>query len=110
MSKFVIFQTRSGEYQFSLRAGNGQELLKSISYPSRFDCDLGIQTVKSNAQELNYFNRLADSNGQAYFTLLTCTGQIIGFSDFYDNSSIRDNGIISVMKIAPRADISISED
>lgn len=110
MSKFVIFQTKSGEFQFSLRAGNGQEILKSISYSSRTDCDHAIHTAKSNAQELEYYQRLADLDGQAYFTLINCSGQIIGISDLYECSTIRDNGIISVMKIAPRADISDIED
>jgi uncharacterized protein YegP (UPF0339 family) len=51
MGKFVISQRVNGEYQFNLKAGNGQVIGKSELYESEAARDNGIESVKKNAGE-----------------------------------------------------------
>ena len=44
-------------------------------------------------------------NGKPYFTLKATNGQVIGQSQMYASERNRDNGIASVMKNAPIAEI-----
>jgi len=46
--KFVITKT-SGQYQFVLRAGNGEIIATSERYTTKTAAKTGIESVKSNA-------------------------------------------------------------
>lgn len=105
MGKFVITTRKNGEYQFSLKAGNGQEILGSEGYTTKSACQNGIESVKKNSQDDARFERLESKNGKWYFNLKATNGQIIGSSEMYESASSRDNGIESVKKNAPDADV-----
>jgi len=105
MGKFVITTRKNGEYQFSLKAGNGQEILGSEGYTTKSACQNGIESVKKNSQDDARFDRLESKNGKWYFNLKATNGQIIGTSEMYESASSRDNGIESVKKNAPDADV-----
>lgn len=105
MGKFVITTRKNGEYQFSLKAGNGQEILGSEGYTTKSACQNGIESVKKNSQDDARFERLESKNGKWYFNLKATNGQIIGTSEMYESASSRDNGIESVKKNAPDADV-----
>ncbi len=105
MGKFVITTRKNGEYQFSLKAGNGQEILGSEGYTTKAACQNGIESVKKNSQDDARFERLESKNGKWYFNLKATNGQIIGTSEMYESASSRDNGIESVKKNAPDADV-----
>lgn len=105
MGKFVITTRKNGEYQFSLKAGNGQEILGSEGYTTKAACQNGIESVKKNSQDDARFDRLESKNGKWYFNLKATNGQIIGSSEMYESASARDNGIESVKKNAPDADV-----
>lgn len=47
--KFVISKRSDGEYQFNLKAGNGQVILTSEGYKAKSSCEDGIAPVKINA-------------------------------------------------------------
>ena len=50
MGKFVISETKSGEYSFKLKAGNGEVILAaSESYKTLASCKNGIASVQANA-------------------------------------------------------------
>ena len=52
MGKFVISKTKSGEYTFNLKAGNGEVILTaSESYVDLDGCKSGVESVKKNAVE-----------------------------------------------------------
>lgn len=104
MGKFVVTTRKNGEYQFSLKASNGQEILGSEGYTTKASCLNGIESVKKNAQDDNRFDRLTAKNGKSYFNLKASNGQIIGSSEMYESEASRENGIASVMKNAPEAD------
>ncbi|MCW8313813.1 YegP family protein [Sphingobacterium thalpophilum] len=105
MGKFVVTTRKNGEYQFNLKAGNGQTILGSEGYSSKASCLNGIESVRKNAQDDGRFEKKTSSNGKWYFNLKASNGQIIGTSEMYESSSGMENGIESVKKNAPSAEV-----
>jgi uncharacterized protein len=105
MGKFVISTRKNGEFQFSLKAGNGQEILGSEGYTTKAACLNGVESVKKNSQVEARFDRLESKNGKYYFNLKATNGQIIGTSEMYESTASRDNGIESVKKNAQEASV-----
>ena len=101
MGKFVITKRVNGEFQFNLKAGNGQTILASEGYTTKAACDNGIESVRKNSQEDARFERKESSNGKYYFNLKASNGQIIGNSEMYESVASMENGIESVKKNAP---------
>jgi len=60
--------------------------------------------MKNAASDSN-FERKKAKNGQFFFRLNAGNGQIVGSSEIYTTASGRDNGIESVMKNAPDAEV-----
>ena len=105
MGKFVVTTRSNGEYQFNLKAGNGQTILTSEGYKDKASRENGIESVRVNSQSDDRFERKTSSNGKPYFSLKASNGQIIGTSEMYESEAGRDNGIESVKANAPDADI-----
>ncbi|MCJ0743568.1 YegP family protein [Pedobacter montanisoli] len=105
MGKFEITTRKNGDFQFNLKAGNGQVILTSQGYASKDGCINGIESVKKNAHLDERFERLQSSNGKPYFNLKAGNGQIIGNSEMYESVASRENGIESVKKNASNASI-----
>jgi len=103
MGKFVIKKRTNGEFQFNLKAGNGETILTSEGYSGKSGCLNGIESVRKNAPDDNRYDRKTASNGQYYFNLTATNGQVIGTSERYASSSSRDSGIDSVKRNAPDA-------
>jgi len=104
MGKFVITKRANGEFQFNLKAGNGQTILTSEGYSTKAACSNGIESVKTNSQDDSKYDKKESSNGKFYFILKASNGQIIGSSEMYESASGRDNGIESVKTNAPDAE------
>lgn len=105
MGTFVISKRKNGEFQFNLKAGNGQTILTSEGYTTKANCNNGIESVKKNSVEDARYERKTSSNGKFYFNLKATNGQVIGTSEMYESENGRENGIESVKKNAPDADI-----
>lgn len=105
MGKFVISKRKNDEYQFNLKAGNGQVILSSEGYASKDGCKNGIESVRKNAPDDGNYDRKESTNGKPYFNLKAGNGQIIGNSEMYESVAARDNGIESVKKNAPDATV-----
>lgn len=105
MGKFVISLRKNGEPQFVLKAGNGQVILASQGYASKDSCLNGIESVRKNSQDDARFDRKESANGKPFFNLTATNGQIIGTSEMYESAAARDNGIESVKKNAPDAEV-----
>jgi uncharacterized protein YegP (UPF0339 family) len=105
MGKFVIKTRSNGEYQFNLKASNGQIILDSEGYKQKASCENGIESVRRNSQDDSKFDRKESKNGKYYFNLKATNGQIIGTSEMYNSTAGRDNGIESVKKNAPDASV-----
>lgn len=104
MGKFIITKRKNGEYQFNLKAGNGQTILSSEGYATKAGCKNAITSVKTNALLDSRYDKKISSNSQYYFNLKAGNGEIIGTSEMYTTSSARDNGIESVKSNAPNAE------
>ena len=105
MAKFEITTRKNGEFQFNLKASNGEVILTSEGYTTKAACLNGVDSVKKNAVEEKRYEKLVAKNGKPYFTLKATNGQIIGQSQMYASERNRNNGIASVMKNAPVAEI-----
>lgn len=103
MGKFVITKRTNGEFQFNLKAGNGQTILTSEGYTTKAACLNGVESVKVNSQDDSRFDRRRASNGKPYFNLRASNGQIIGSSEMYESAVARDSGVTSVKVNAPDA-------
>ncbi len=103
MGKFVVSLRKNGEFQFNLKATNGQVILSSEGYTTKAACLNGIESVKRNSQEEKRFEKLTSKNGKFYFNLKATNGQIIGSSQMYESEASCDNGMASVAKNAPDA-------
>lgn len=105
MGTFLISKRKNDEFQFVLKAGNGQVILSSEGYSTKAACENGIESVRKNSQVPERFDKLESKSGKPYFNLKATNGQIIGNSEMYESVVARDNGIESVTKNAPDADV-----
>ena len=119
MGKFVIRRTNTG-IKFDLKAGNGEVIATSEVYSSEDACRKGIasvqknapaaavedQTVEGFAQEKHpKFEVYSDKAGEFRFRLKATNGQIIAVGAGYKAKAGCLNGIASVQKNAPDAEI-----
>lgn len=119
MSKFVIKTVASG-VKFDLKAGNGQTIATSEVYTTEAACRNGIESVRKNAalgkvenQTLEGYETLTnpkfemyeDKAGEYRFRLKAANGQVIAVSEGYTTKASCLNGIESVIKNAPEAEI-----
>ena len=105
MGKFEITTRKNGEYQFNLKATNGQVILTSQGYKTKANCINGIESVKKNSADEARFERKVAADGRPFFNLMATNGQVIGSSQMYANETNMNNGIASVMNNAPEAEI-----
>src|SRR3546814_8678812 len=73
--KFEISKRANGEFQFDLKAGNGQVILSSEGYSAKGSCINGIESVRKNSQDDARFERKTASNGKFFFNLTATNGQ-----------------------------------
>lgn len=119
MGKFVISEAKNG-VKFNLKAGNGEIIATSEVYASKDACKNGIasvqknapiatvedQTVEGYAEEKNpKFEMYKDKAGEFRFRLKAGNGQIIATGEGYKAKAGCLNGIESIKKNAPDADI-----
>ena len=103
--KFEVKTAKSGQTHFNLLAGNGQIILQSEMYESKASAVNGIESIKKNAGNNDRFERLVSKSGKPYFVIKAGNNQVIGQSQQYESDAGRDNGIESVMKNAPGAEV-----
>lgn len=103
--KFELKQAKNGDFHFNLLASNGQIILTGEMYKSKASAENGIEAVMKNAADEARYERLTSSNGKPYFVLKAGNHQIIGQSQMYESEASRDNGIESVKKNAPDAQV-----
>ncbi len=103
--KFEIKKSKNDKYHFNLKAGNGQIILSSEMYESKSACQNGIESIKKNGGDEKRYERKESTKGDPYFILKAGNGQEIGRSEMYSGNAAMENGIQSVIKNAPDADI-----
>ena len=120
MGKFVMKKTNTG-VKFDLKAGNGQVIATSEVYNSDAACKNGIESVKKNApvaavedqtkegfavEKNPKFEIYNDKTGEFRFRLKATNGQVIAVSEGYKTLANCENGIESVKKNAPEAEVT----
>lgn len=105
MGKFVVTTRKNGEFQFNLKAGNGQTILSSEGYGTKSNCLNGIESIRKNSQDDSKYEHKTSSNSKPFFNLKASNGQIIGTSEQYESKAAMENGIASVKSNAPDATI-----
>lgn len=103
--KFEIKEGASGKFRFNLKASNGQTILTSEAYETRAGAEKGIESVRKNASDDNRYERKTAKNDEAFFVLKAGNGEPLGRSETYSSASAMENGIESVKRNAPDAEI-----
>ena len=100
MGKFVVTVRKNGEFQFNLKATNGQVILTSEGYTTKAACLNGIESVRKNGPVEERFEIKEAKNGKPFFNLKATNGQVIGSSQMYASERTMKAGIASVMRNA----------
>lgn len=123
MGTFVVKETANG-IMFNLKAGNGEVIATSEVYSSKDACLNGIESVKNNAALANIedqtvegfeslknpkFEVYLDKRGEYRFRLIATNGQIISVGESYKAKAGCLNGIESIKKNAPEAEVKETE-
>lgn len=103
--KFEVYKDKAGEHRFRLKAGNGETILSSEGYNKKDGCANGIESVRKNSTNPDQFDKITTEGGKFRFNLKASNHQVIGTSQNYDSESGRDNGIGSVGRNAPDAEV-----
>ncbi len=96
---------KGDQYHFNLKASNGQVILTSEMYNSKAAAKNGIESIQKNCGDDARYEKKTAKNGKFHFNLKSTNGQIIGSSQMYSAESGMNNGIESVKKNAPGADV-----
>ena len=119
MGKFVVKEVKTGR-RFNLVAGNGEVIGVSEVYASRSGLANGIKSVRKNAlaakvedQTVEEFEKVknpkfemyVDKSGEFRFRLKARNGEIILASEGYAQKAGCKNGIESVRRNAPEAEV-----
>lgn len=120
MGKFVISKAKNEEYTFVLKATNGQVILEAgETFSSLASCKNSIESVKKNAlahvenQTVEGYETVShpkyelyeDKGGEYRWRLKARNGEPIGKSEGYKAKTSAVNGIESVGKNAPDAEV-----
>ena len=120
MGKFVIKTMKNGEFTFSLKATNGQVIMTAgEGFKTLATCRNSIESVKKNAlshvedQTVEGYETMThpkfevylDKAGEYRFRLKARNGEPIGKSEGYKAKDSALNGIASVGKNAPDAEV-----
>ncbi len=122
MGKFVVKETATG-FKFDLKATNGETIATSEVYTTKSACLNGIKSVKTNcvgevedqtvepiaAVKHPKYEIYKDKAGEFRFRLKAKNGEIIAVSEGYKAKPSCENGIASVKKNAPDAEIVEAE-
>lgn len=123
MGKFKVKKVKTG-IKFNLAAGNGEIIATSEVYTTKESCLKGIESVRKNCnsdvedQTTEGFEILknpkyemyVDKAGEYRFRLKARNGEIIAASEGYKAKAGCLNGIESVKKNAPDAEIVFEEE
>lgn len=124
MGKFVMGPTKNGGFRFNLKAGNGEVIATSETYSTDSACKAGIESVRKNAVEAKLedqtvenfekvtnpkFEVYQDKAGEFRFRLKAGNGEIIAVGEGYKAKTSCLNGIESIRKNAPEAEVVVEE-
>ena len=118
MGKFVVKEVKTG-FKFNLKAGNGEIIATSEVYSSEKSCLNGIASVRKNCaseiedqtvepievQKHPKYEVYLDKAGEYRFRLKARNGEIIAVGEGYKKKASCLNGIESIKRNAPDAEV-----
>lgn len=118
MGKFIVKETATG-WKFDLKASNGETIATSEVYTTEAACRNGVKSVQTSCiggtEDLTApapepvkhpkFELFMDKAGEFRFRLKAKNGEIVAVSEGYKAKAGCLNGIDSVRKNAPEAEI-----
>lgn len=121
IGRFIITKLPSGEYSFELRAGNGESIAISQTFPTVESCENIIDSIRRNAhaqiedrtvqrwKAVPYpkFEVYKDLAGEFFFRLKSSSGDMIATSEGYTTKGACVKGIRSIGKNAPDCEITV---
>ena len=114
---FQLKTAKDGQTYFTLTAGNGEVIGTSEMYKAKSSAENGIESVKKNAPNAEAdgatnpkFELKEGANGKTYFNLTATNGEVILSSQGYASKDGALNGIESVKKNAPAAEVDDQTD
>ena len=122
MGKFVIKEAKTG-FKFDLKASNGEIIASSQIYTTEASCRKGIDSVRNACvgeiedqtvegfEEVKHpkFEVYTDKAGEFRFRLKARNGEIVAASEGYKAKASCLNGVASVKKNAPDAEVVSAE-
>ena len=121
MGKFVVKPTKTGTgFMFNLKANNGEVIAVSEVYNTQASCMNGIESVRKNVVEAKLedqtvegfekvtnpkFEVYKDKAGEFRFRLKARNGEIIAVGEGYKAKASCLNGIDSIRRNAPEAEV-----
>ena len=123
---FEVFRDAASRFRFHLKAANGEIIVVSQSYRAKESALKGIASIKKNAPiaktatiggtmpesthqagivQEPVFEILCDAADKFRFHLKAANGEIVAASESYGTKESVENGIASVKKYAPMAQI-----
>lgn len=90
---------------WTLRAGNGEVILRSQAYKSKASAKKGVASTMKHSALPECFERKVARNKKPFFTLKALNGQQIGKSPFYETDRSRNNGITSAATHGPKSNV-----
>jgi hypothetical protein len=102
---YELRRNAKGQFWFVLHAGHAEAVLRSEPCASRASALNGIAAVQTNSPRDERYERLTAGDGPHYFNLRAPNGRVVGTSEMYPATSMRDDGIASVMTHGPTTEI-----
>ncbi len=92
-----------GKIYWKLLAENGDVLMSSRGYSKESEAIDAIGAALRYARHESRFDRRETEQGQYFFRLISPAGRVLGWSEMYHSKHGRDNGIVTIRRIAQLA-------
>ena len=121
--KFIVMRARKDRFVFKLKAGNGEIIAVGNAYPSADACQKDVEAVKACAlapiedQTVHGYQQLPhpkyevykDEAGEFRFRLKGSDGKLLATGEGYTAKASCFNGIASIGRNAPQAQIVVGD-
>lgn len=105
MGKYVVRDSKNGQFYFTLHADNGEVILTSETYTTKGAAFGGINSCKENSPHESQYIRNPANGGQFTFALKAKNNERIGASERYTSEAAREVGISSCKRNGPSSPV-----
>jgi uncharacterized protein len=94
---YELNKSKNGQFNFVLKAANGEVILRSEQYQTKRSALNGIASIQTNSLLDERFEKKEAKGDKSFFNLKAGNHQVIGTSQMYETTKSRDGGMKSVM-------------